>query len=314
MIKSILKLRLKQIFRAVSEIGLFRIIVLFAIVSIIFFALFTELANTKNIYYVSGIYFLLVFFIHIKRQDIHFLKIYFEKYKTIQFFEYLIISLPLIVGLAIYNYLIIPIYLFALLITVHIEINIEKSSRNSKIQRLIPNPSFEWKAGLRKNLLSISALWLIGLTTSFFIGSVPIAILIFAIFQISFFEKGEDLQMLLALEMSSKKFIFEKIKMQILLFSALVVPLILAFLIFHSEMWYIILTEYFLLISLQIFFVILKYAFFKPGEKSAGMQMYSNFGIISIFFFVFLPIVWILTAYFYFKSVKKLNFYLNDYN
>ncbi len=313
-IKSIIKLRIIQTYRAIAEIGIFRILILLTILFIAFFYLFSELSNTNNKYYISVGYFVIIFFIHIKRLDTVFLKIYLKKYKTIQFIEYIIISIPLIIGLLINSYVLIPFYVFAIIVVVHIEINIKKSNRNTKIQRLIPYHSFEWKAGVRKNLFPIYTLWILGLTTSFFIGTVPIVILILAIFQISFLEKCEDLQIILAFEKSSTKFISFKIKNQILLFFALVFPLLLAFLIFHFDKWYIITIELIILLSLQVFFVILKYAFYKPGEKPVGMQMYSSFGVISIFMPAFIPVVWILTIYLYFKSLKKLNFYLNDYN
>ena len=94
----------------------------------------------------------------------------------------------------------------------------------------------------------------------------------------------------------------------------LILPLILIFLVFHYEYWYIPILEYFILIFVHIFTILTKYAFYEPDQKSSAAQVFSIIGMLSIIFFVMIPIVWILSIYLYFKSKEKLNFYLNDYN
>jgi hypothetical protein len=167
---------------------------------------------------------------------------------------------------------------------------------------------------VRQALFILLPLWIIGLFTSFFIGSVPIVLFILGVIPFSFYEKGEPYQMILAYEMGPTQFLFRKIKMQISLFSLLSLPLIAAFLIFHRETWYIPIIEYFIFISLYIYLILTKYAFYEPNRKSPPAQVFGAIGAFSGIIPVFLPLVWLLSIRFFFKSKENLNVYLNDYN
>ena len=315
MIKAFLKIRFKQLLRALVGIGIFRLFVLLAILFLIIMGLSLQVSKEPNVFIVSGLSLFIILTVHLKREDKLFLKTHFNHFKLLYFIEYLVLSVPLLIMLIIHNQWIIAFaYIPFLFVIPYINIKTTYVNYNTKLQKLIPDNCFEWKGGLRKNLLSLSLIWIIGFCTSFFIGSVPIVLFILGLFPLSFYEKGESLQMLMAWEMRTKSFLLIKIKNQILLFSALSIPLIIAFVLFHPERWYIPVAEFILLLSFQIYIIVLKYAFYKPNMKSGGAQMFSAFGAISIFMPFFIPVVWILTVWFWFKSLKTLNFYFDDYN
>ncbi len=279
------------------------------------FTMFMGTSNIPEVYYVSEIYLLIIVFIQIKRQDKIFLKSHFNNYNLIYFIEYLLLSIPIIVCLIFhYQWMIVAVFLFAISLIVNIDFKPKHRSLNTKIQQLIPNDCFEWKAGVRKTLFVIIIFWVIGLGTSFYIGSVPIVILILGIIPLNFYEKGEPYQMIIAYKMNTSKFLFYKIKMQIMLFSILSIPLIVGFIIFHSENWYIPVAEYFIIISLQIYVILTKYAFYEPNSKSSVSSIFGIIGVLGLFIPIFIPIVWLLSLIFYFKSYENLNLYLNDYN
>jgi len=315
MIIAFLIIRFKQLLRALIGIGVFRLFVLVVILFLIALGMLLQISKEPNVFIVAGVFLFIILTVHLKREDKLFLKTYYDHFKLLHFIEYFILSVPLIIMLFIHNqWLIVPVYIPFLFVIPFINIKTTYVNYNTKLQKLIPDNCFEWKGGLRKNLLSLSFIWILGFSTSFFIGSVPLVLFILGLFPLSFYEKGESLQMLLAWEIRTKSFLLIKIKNQILLFSVLSIPLIIAFVLFHPERWYIPLVEFILLLSFQIYIIVLKYAFYKPNMKSGGAQMFSAFGTISIFMPFFIPVVWILTVWFWFKSLKTLNFYFDDYN
>lgn len=315
MIKALIKIRFKQLYRGIIGIGLIRMIFLIGLLGFVVLLMFSQLSKIPNAYYITVAYLLMVTFIHIKRQDKLFLKSHFINYKLIYLAEYFLIIIPIQFFLVFHFHWILAVsVLVGIGVIVNYDYKPTQRSINTKIQKFISNDCFEWKAGIRKMLFPIIAIWIIGLCTSFFTGSVPIVIFIFGIIPLSFYDKGEPFQMILAYEMSTNKFLFYKIKLQIILFSILTIPLIAVFLIFHFELWYVPVIEYFLFVSLHIYFILTKYAFYEPNSKSAAAQSFGAYGAIGTIIFVFIPVVWLLSIWFYFKSHKKLNFYLNDYN
>jgi hypothetical protein len=315
MVRAFIKIRTKQIFRAIDGIGLIRVVFLISLLGFLTFGMFIQLSKAPNLYYMVSAYFGMILLIHINRSDKIFLKTHFENYKFIYLAEYLLLTLPLILCLLYYQqWLVSVVLLTAFLFVVNWEFKVKHRSLNTKIQRLIPHDCFEWKSGVRKTLALIIVLVVLGLGTSFFIGSVPVIIFIIGILPLSFYEKGESLQMIIAFEMEPNRFLRHKIKMQLLLFSVLLAPLILAFLIFHIEMWYIPVIEYFAFVSLHIYVILTKYAFYEPNKKSGAAQIFGTIGAMGIIIPVFIPVIWLLSIRFFFKANNKLNIYLSDYN
>lgn len=315
MIKAFIKIRVKQFYRGLNDIGWFRIVFLIGLVVFIGFMAFVMTSTDQNAFYVSGLMSLIVLLIHTKRPDKIFLKTNFTYYKLIYIVEYLMLS-SIIITFLIVHFQWGPILFLVLAISliVHVDLKFRQRNLNSRLQQLIPSESFEWKSGVRQTFYLLILLWVIGICTSFFIGSVPIVLFILGIIPFSFYEKGEPYQMIVAYEMGTTKFLLHKIKMQIGLFTIMALPLIAAFLVFHIDKWYIPLVEYFVFISLYIYLILAKYAFYEPNSKSSAAQVFSAIGAFCGMVPVLLPLVWLLSIRFYFNSKENLNIYLNDYN
>ena len=315
MIKAFVIIRLKQFYRALIGIGFFRMIFLIGLLGFILIYLFQTTSKSPSSYYVTGITAFIILLVQTKRQDKSFLRTNFDNYKLIYFSEYLLLTSVVVVFLIIHlQWIPLFLLLLALYLIIHLDLKTRQSNLNTKIQQLIPDECFEWKGGIRQTLFIQISLWIIALCTSFFIGSVPIALFILGFFSFSFYEKSEPYQMILAYEMGTHRFLFHKIKMQISLFSIISLPLIAAFMVFHSEMWYIPIAEYFIFISLFIYSILTKYAFYEPNTNSTSAQIFVAIGALGGIIPVFLPVVWLLSIRFFFKSKEKLNLYLNDYN
>ncbi len=120
--------------------------------------------------------------------------------------------------------------------------------------------------------------------------------------------------MIIAFEKSANNFLWFKVKMQVILFSVITLPLIVAFVILHFEQWYIPVVEYFIFIFLHIYIIMTKYAFYEPNSKSPVTATLGAIGAVFSMIPIFLPVVWLLSIWFYFKSLTKLKIYLDDFN
>lgn len=315
MITAILKIRLKQIARETIGLGLFRILFLLILFSFLAFMLFKATETSPNSYFALLIHLVILIYIQLKRKDITFLKCHFSNFKLVFLIEYLILCTPLI-ALQIFHtkWIDLTLVMVALFFIIHLQLAKKTIALNTKFQQLIITDSFEWKSGIRKMLLFVMPLWIVSLFTSFYIASVPIAIFILGLIPLNFYEKGEPVQMLLSFELGAKKFLARKIKIHLILFGVLTLPLILGFIIFHPSLWYIPFIELFLFASLHIYNLLSKYAFYEPNTKSPAVKTYNAIGMLGVFLPFFLPIIWLMAAWFYIQSIDKLNFYLNDYN
>ncbi|MFA5417891.1 MAG: hypothetical protein WC341_05480 [Bacteroidales bacterium] len=315
MIAAFLNIRIKQFNRAMSGLGLFRVVFLLGLLGFAGFVIFMLSSEETNSYYVSGGLVLILITLQLNRRDQAFLKTHFDTYKRLFLVEYALIAFPIALVLSIHSQWIPLLLLVASTgIITQLDYKPKQRSTNSLLQRLIPPASFEWKSGIRRSLFFIVPLWFIGLGTSFFTGSVPIVVFILGIIPISFYENGEPIQMITVYEKNTHQFLWLKIKLQLQVFSAITLPLIGAFIIFHIEYWYIPVIEYLVFISLHIFLILTKYTFYQPNSKSAAASIFGAIGAIASIMAIFLPIVWLLSIRFYLKSVKNLNFYLDDYN
>jgi len=315
MIKAFIIIRIKQLYRGLKDVGLFRLIFLLGLIGFFGFFLFTKTSEQSGCFFIVALSLLLILLIQTNRKDKRFLKSHFDNYRVILFSEYLLLLLPLIIMLAVHlQWLPVVILVPLLLIIPAIEIKIQSKGLNTRVQKWIPSESFEWKGGIRKNLFIIGPVWLIGLLTSFFIGSVPIAMFIIGIIIFSFYEKGEPYQMIVAFEMKTSQFLVHKVKTVILLYSAMAMPLIIAFTFFHSDNWYVPVIEYIIFVSLLVYGIFIKYAFYEPNCKSSAGQILGSIGILGGIIPFLLPVVWLLSLMLYFKSEENLNLYLNDYN
>lgn len=301
--------------RMFAGIGLFRLLVLLIFVVFLAMGLLSSTGSVPGVYIVTAVYWGAVMLIHLRRPDKIFMRTQLARHRRIWIVEYFILLLPLI-GCLVYHFhwWMLLIVLLALPLFVVFKFDERQRSFNSRLQRMIPDNCFEWKSGIRKNRLLILFLWLVGMGAFFYVGTVPVVVFILGLLTIGFYEKTEPLQMLVAFEMKPLNFLFFKIRKQLGLFVILILPLILVFLIFHIEYWYIPLVMCLLLLSLMVYVILLKYAFYVPQGAGAVVRIYSAIGMFGIVIPFLLPVIWLLSWRFYFKSVENLNFYLNDFD
>ena len=316
MIKSLILIRSKQVIRSLIDIGIIYVLFLISFISLICFYIFTLTENTKNAYYVLFGISILLFGLHLSRKDKFFLKLNFKYYQFIYFIEYSILSIPVVICLLL-NMQWIPVVFLMLFnyLVGFFNVPQRKKSLNTKLQKNIPLNCFEWKSGVRALFYFLIPVWILTFATSFITVAVPLGLLIIGICIISFNYECEPYQMVLAFEKSPKSFLTHKIKNQVAILFIVMIPLIIAFLIFHFQFWYIVAVEFILFNSFLIYLILTKYAFYRPNEITPGAKSFFSIGTsILIIFPPLIPLIWILSIRFYFQSLKNLNYYLNDYN
>lgn len=314
MIKTLLNIRWKQIYRALISIGLLRSVFVLGLLMFLLLALFIKSADAVVAQYASIACLVAISAIHLKRRDKLFLKTHFSNWKILMLVEYLLCTVPILISLLIHGqwYALLP--LLGLLVLVYVDFKPRYSSLNTKLQRLIPSDAIEWKAGVRQQFFFLIPVWIIAVGSSFFMPSIPVAMFIIGLSVLSFYESCEPFSMLLAYELDARSLLYLKVKRQFQLYSIAVFPLMVLFMVFHADKWYIPVALYLIFCFLNIYVIMTKYAFYLPNGKSPAAQTFVALGILGGLIPVLLPVVWGLTIWFYIKSLTNLNIYLYDYN
>ena len=312
---TLIKLRLQQLYKILLSAGIIRLLFILSVFAFTVLFIFSKCAEKDFTRYITGAYLLIVLSIHLKRQDILFLKITFNHYKILIFIEYILFSTPLFVSLLYHkNILLSSIYTVLLLIVAHFHVNYKKQSKSLFFQNIIPGRCFEWKSGLRQYQYIIVILWFGGLFIAFYFATVPLVLFILGMIILSFYEKSEPLSILIYIEFSTNKLLIDKIKTHAIIFSILTLPLIIAFIVFHTNYWYIVLIELMIFLTIHIFIVLSKYAYYEPNTITSGSQIMSVLAVSSVFIPFLIPVIWILSFYLFYKAKTNLNIYLNDFN
>lgn len=298
------------------QLGVFRLAFLLILYAFLLAILYKVSKDKQNAAFVSGIWAFLLASIHARRSDKRFLCINMAFDKLIYSSEYIVLSVPLIVCLLLRRQWLLAagLALFCLIIGCA-KVNWRKQQRtwNTRLQRYIPSAMYEWKAGVRRYLVPLIAVWLSGLCLGFFVAGIPVAMLIIGILMFDFYKTNESWQMLISHQKNAGKLLLYKITQHSLLYTALNLPLILLFLIFHLEKWYIAVVLFVILLSIHIFCIVLKYAFYSHDSDTVNPAFQAT-GILVGLIPLSTPLLWLFSIYLLFKAKTNLYPYLNDYD
>ena len=315
-IGAIIIIRCKQMARQLEGIGIFRFLFIAGLAVFLFYIVFKQLGIESNHYFVTAGFILLVLSVHLQRTDKEFLKIVEKHPVKVYISEYLLLSVPLISGLVYYRlWTDILVLLGSIIVTGFVNYTPRTNSRNSKLLRLIPDESFEWKSGVRKSFISIIFILIAGIIGNFFFAaSVPVAIIVLSFLVVNFYQTGEPEIFIILNEKGAKRFLFWKIRELAIQFAVLVSPLFLLFILFYPGLWFVPAIELILIYFVFVYTVLLKYAFYTPNERLVASQTLSAIGVMSLLLPFMLPVALILSVRFYYKSLSNLEPYLYDFN
>lgn len=315
MIKELLHIRVKQFQRMSKDLGLFWILFFMGMAALIVYVINAQIGEAPNKFIIFGLFVMMITVLHFNRKDKGFIKLIADTPAKVFLIEYLVLSIPFIVLLIFHGEWLVSLLLPLLLLGVAlIKVKSRSKSLNNVFIKSIPESAFEWKAGVRRYFYPLVFMMLFGLGTSTFIAGIPIAIFVLGITVIGFYQECESRMVLMAEEKNAKDFILKKIKMGLSLFAALIVPLSIVFLLFHISYWYVPLILFVAISFVLIYIILLKYAFYEPNVVKSSNSLWAMMGVAGLLVPPFLPTVWVLSVYFYFKSIKKLNPYLYAFN
>jgi hypothetical protein len=223
--------------------------------------------------------------------------------------------LPLFIGLSINARIPVILLAFFALIAVSfskVRLKRGKKTLNTSLQRLIPDDMYEWKSGIRKYFYLIHVFWISGIGASFFVAGIPVSIFMLGLIISAFYEKNESWQILISFEKNPEALLLYKIRNHIFLFLIATLPLALIFMIIHFEYWYIPVIELVMFLSIHIYAIILKYAYYSHNRES-GNTAFLIVGTLLGLIPVTTPVLWILSIFLFYKARFNLNNYLHDY-
>lgn len=254
----------------------------------------------------------IVWLIHSRRKDYRFLVSVTQRPASVFAAEYLLFTLPatiLLLSHALFVHAAVFIALMVLIaLTVHS--TAVKSTRPVRLG-FIPAGMFEWQGGIRQNLVAVVIFYLPGLFGFWHPAFSAVAAMLVTLVFISFYSEYEPVNMLGASNLKSGTFLAGKLARHAGLFALVLLPLLLAALIYPG---YRLITfgYYAAALNLMAFSILLKYYQYRPGAYSGAHQLLCLLaGLISVILPVAL-LVFVFNLFLFIGAISNLKNYLDD--
>ncbi|TXK44270.1 hypothetical protein FVR03_13900 [Pontibacter qinzhouensis] len=312
-IRQLMFIRWQQVRRSLSGLPVLHWLLLLVVAFALAAALLQVLTSLVGAAVVAGVFVMLVLSLHLGRSDRQFVRLFTEYPARLFLVEYLLLSVPLLCLLLFtpfwYAGMVVGV---AVALVAHLPFSYKPAAVGLNFSRFLPAHAFEWLAGFRKYGLYIVLLYLVALLL------VPVKLVsLFVLWFItsllmSFYQECEPLHILRLREQEGSAFIRNKLLQHLKLYLLLCLPLLLVYTAFHLEMWYLPLVFMLLLCLNVCFFILSKYAFYRPGCSLSGSSLLGSLAMASSLlpFLILLPLV--MNIRFYAKAVSNLNDYLHD--
>jgi len=312
MTNSLLYIRSKQIKREADGLGLYLIIVI-AIALLFSYLAFKQYEKSEQAWWLVVLMSALCLAIHYSRKDKAFIYKQLDKPYLQIFSEYALLTLPFsIPSIITKSWFCFPLLLLILFSISFLKFQFKRKAVLTKLSSLIPASNFEWISGIRKQYISFISIYLVALGFSW-VRIFPLLLLWFlTITAASFFLENEPIHILREGNKTARRFLLNKLKVNIgyilILYS---LPIIMNA-IFVQEFLLITLLFIPMQIALLCFAISLKYATYKPQTNQLGNNI--AFSIVAILSAMpyFLPIPVILSIVYFYKAEKNLKPYLHD--
>ncbi|TAF32477.1 MAG: hypothetical protein EAZ57_08690 [Cytophagales bacterium] len=270
-INNFLSLRAKQTGRVCRNLGIFRCLFMFCLLA----ALLLQLVGAVRAspIWQWGLFFgLMLWFGHIARSDLDFLKLSISNYRYVLWAEYTILQLPILVFLlAIQNFGAAGLLLGLILLMPYApSLGLKRYKLKGYVYQLtnIKWLNFEAKAGLRRSWLAFLLLYALILGFMFFEGAFFIGVVLFTLLLSQDYNAQEDYAIFQS--RFEKSSLCSVVGRQILFLRLLLLPCELCFLLYHGEaIWYLVFPEIAFTSVLMAFAVVYKYSMFWPDAQGS---------------------------------------------
>jgi hypothetical protein len=284
----LIRLRLFQLYRGSGDIGLFRVLLLAGVLLPlgVLFMIQRITVHPWPLLFPAGV-LLVVGLIHSHRRDYNFLRSVTPSPHRIFFAEYFLFTLPaavLLLSASLYlNWLVFCSILALISFTVPARRVISSTAIRLKI---IPAGMFEWKSGVRKNLVVIVLFYIPGLFGFYQVWLSAVSLFLLTMVFVSFYAEYEPRNVLVISGQGPAGFLTRKIFTHAGCFAVILLPLVLIACTHAGYRW-IIVGYYLASLNLVTFAILLKYYQYRPAAYSGAHQLLTMMACI---FSVVLPV------------------------
>jgi hypothetical protein len=309
---TLLYIRLKQLKRELSSLGLYTVALALIAFYLIFIS-FRQFEKGQHAYYIIGTIVFICLSLHVYRKDTIFIYKHIENPYLQIFSEYVAISLPFtITAIFTKSWLYYPLLLAVLFCIPQVKISLRKKAVFKNLSMIIPAANFEWISGFRKNFVLFIGLYLLATAFCWF-RILPLFFLWFlTVTIISFYSESESIQVLRESNQPAGKFLLHKLVSHSFYIIILYTPLILINTIFNSDFLLINLLFIPVQIALLCFATCLKYSSYSPNKMQTGNNILLTIIAFLVSLPYCLPLPIILSFVYFYKARNNLNHYLND--
>lgn len=312
MAKTLLYIRSRQLKREVESLGMY-LIIFIVIAAVLSLVTFFQYKNNQQAWYVVAILSVACLGIQYARKDKQFIYKQLDKPHLQIFLEYLILTLPFsITSLFTKNWFCFPVLVPVLISIPYLKFQLKHKTVFKHLSALIPASNYEWISGIRKQFIPFIGLYLVALAFSW-VRILPLFLLwLLTIIISSFYLENEPVHILREGNKTARKFLLDKIKINIkYMFILYSLPVIINA-VFVREFLTVTLLFIPVQIALVCFAVNLKYSTYKPQTNLLGNNVaFSIVAMISAMPY-FLPIPVILAFVYFYKAENNLKMYLHD--
>jgi len=314
---NIIQLRCKQFGRILYCLGVVRMLLVIALMLMLIAVTYKLQSTVEYSYLVASGYLVLSLIIHLKRTDKNFLKINIPSFRMVCWLEYLLLSLFLIISLVLHGRWLVLLFVVAgtlLISIIDYSVVIGRTTINTRIQRLISFDLYEWKAGIRRNFVLLIIIYVSGVCLSFYLAVIPVVMVVLGLIIVDFFGANESWQMLLSFEKSPGRLMLYKIRHHTLHYAVICLPLIALFILFHPDFWYVPVIEFVIMLTIHIYTITVKYAYYRPERGGRVNFVLQIVGIVLGLIPITAPFLLLFSIFFFQKACTNLKPLLYDYD
>lgn len=315
MLISLLKIRWLQATRELQSIGLFRVLILLAVLILIMMAAMHVGQKLPYGWILPAITAVATWYIQSNRADHRFLNIHAPYPVITRCVEYLIASMPIIIVLLMGEngwlaFSIPPLLWFISRLTP----SYSTITRHQKIIGLIPAQRYEWRSGIRQTFWWMLFLHISMLAFAFQPAVLAVIILLYTFAILSFHDTCEPRNFIEQWNGTAATYLASQIKQNIIIFSISLLPALLLCLLFQGKLIWLplwVMLNSFVIIAFSIY---LKYSMYQPNSR-----LYANQIIYFIIIFSYLlpfltPVILLFGVYYRRSAIQQLKPLLDDRN
>ncbi len=314
MILGFLRMRSRQFLRMYRSLGLIYMLLLFFFALLVLYVLDSIRFDQQACLSVLGITATILILIHFNRKDLAFIRKLDVRPSGLILLEYALITLPVwIMILFGSNW-----YYSILFLSFLIPLSLYFPKKSRTIHAFMPRNfywlGYEFRSGIRRNILGILILLLLAISSFF----EPYLVLgynfLLLVLLATVYQQCESREVLEAGELPTKLFLRKKIGSLMVVWFLSIIPINLLVLFLFSPNPYLILFSILISLVISVYFLMAKYAYFTPNEDLSSQSATTSLVLLGYFIPIFSLMTLVLILINIPKARSRLNSYLHDFD